>query len=325
MVGASEPMLRLFGQIERVARVATTVLIQGESGTGKELVARALHDASPRAGAAFVAVNCGAIPAHLLESELFGHVRGAFTDASSDRAGLFEAADGGTLFLDEIADLPLPLQVKLLRVLQDGEVRRLGSNKAFTVDVRVAAASAVPLRQRVRDQLFREDLFYRLSVIELKVPALRERTGDLDLLVADLIAATNRRLGTHIQGLTPDARSRLQGRLWPGNVRELKNAVEQACVLAESPWIAADEIAMDALPLDLPVRAPLDLSNLSIPLAIENIERTLILEALQRTAGNRTRAALLLTISTRNLQYKIKQYGIAAPPIPGRPPRVGMP
>ncbi|MBI5608580.1 MAG: sigma-54-dependent Fis family transcriptional regulator [Deltaproteobacteria bacterium] len=323
MVGACEPMLQLFRQVERVARFSTTVLIHGESGTGKELVARALHQASPRAAAPFVAINCGAIPEHLLESELFGHVRGAYTDASSDRPGLFEAADGGTLLLDEITDLPLALQVKLLRVLQDGEVRRLGSNKSIAVDVRVAAASAVSARQRVREGLFREDLFYRLSVIELRVPALRDRLGDLDLLVAHLIEGANRRLGTAIAGLSPGAWVKLRARRWPGNVRELKNAIEQACVLADGPWIAAELIASD--PAGAAPAPTLTLDNLSIPLAIEATERALIGEALQRTAGNRTRAAALLDISTRNLHYKIKQYGIAAAPHQGRPPRLETP
>ncbi len=323
MVGACEPMLQLFRQVERVARFPTTVLIQGESGTGKELVARALHQASPRSAAPFVAINCGAIPEPLLDSELFGHVRGAFTDASSDRAGLFEAADRGTLLLDEVTDLPLPLQVKLLRVLQGGEVRRLGSNKAVAVDVRVVAASAASARQRVREGLFREDLFYRLGVIELRVPAVRDRQGDLELLVDHLIQGANRRLGTAIAGLTTAAWGKLRTRRWPGNVRELKNVIEQACVLADGPWIGGEWIAAEP-DSGLPMVAPI-VGNLSIPLAVEAAERSLIAEALQRTAGNRTRAAALLDISTRNLHYKIKQYGIAAAPQAGRPPRLETP
>ena len=323
MVGQAPPMLNLFKQIERVARFGSTVLITGESGTGKELVARALHQASPRARGPFVAVNCGAIPPNLLESELFGHIRGAFTDASADRKGIFEEAHGGTLFLDEIVDLPLNLQVKLLRVLQEGEVRRLGSNKAVSVDVRVAAASAISPRQKVREGTFREDLYYRLSVIELAVPALRERKEDVPLLIEHVVERTNLRLGTHVRSLQPQALARLQAWQWPGNVRELQNVIEQACVMCETDTITADLIQVGR-----PVEAPppkIDVlpDTLSIPIAVEATERSLIVAALQRTGGNRTHAAELLSISPRNLQYKIKQYSIDSPAPVGRPPRTG--
>jgi len=325
MVGQAPAMLALFKQVERIARFGSTVLINGESGTGKELVARALHQASPRARGPFVAVNCGAIAPNLLESELFGHVRGAFTDALADRKGIFEEANGGTLFLDEIVDLPLNLQVKLLRVLQEGEVRRVGSNKPIAVDVRVAAASAINPRVRVRDNQFREDLYYRLSVIELTVPPLRERRDDIALLIEHIVERTNLRLGTHIRGVAPPALARLQAWHWPGNVRELQNVIEQACVMAESDEITADLITVGR-PVEPPPPVKIEVSapdTLSIPMAVEATERNLIVAALQRTHGNRTHAAELLSISPRNLQYKIKQYAIDSPAPVGRPPRPG--
>jgi two-component system response regulator AtoC len=320
MVGGGAAMLALFKQIDRVARFGSTVLVSGESGTGKELVARALHAASPRARGPFVAVNCGAIPANLLESELFGHVKGAFTDASFDRKGLFEEAHGGTLFLDEIVDLPLHLQVKLLRVLQENEIRRVGGNKAITVDVRVVAASAVPARQRVKEGQFREDLYYRLSVIELTVPPLRERRDDIPLLTEHVVERANQRLGTRIRSVHPQAMARLCAHPWPGNVRELQNCIEQACVMTEGEEISLDSLNLlrqDGQPASTQVVMSAD--SLSIPEAIEATERTLIGAALQRTRGNRTHAAELLAISPRNLQYKIKQYAIDSPAPVGRP------
>ena len=321
MVGRSAPMLNLFKQIDRVARFGSTVLISGESGTGKELVAKAIHAASPRARGPFVAVNCGAIQPNLLESELFGHVRGAFTDAHSDRKGLFEEAHGGTLLLDEIVDLPLHLQVKLLRVLQDGEVRRVGGNKDIAVDVRVLAASAIPARQRVREGLFREDLFYRLSVIELAVPALRERRDDIELLVAHTVERANQRLGTKIRSVTPQAMARLVAYDWPGNVRELQNCIEQACILSETEDIDLESLHLGRAPEPIQSAPVVRSDSLSIPAAIEAAERSLITAALARTGGNRTHAAELLDISPRNLQYKIRAYGIDSPAPTGRPPK----
>ncbi len=327
MVGRSEVMRTLFKKIERVARFTSTVLVHGESGTGKELVARALHAASPRRGRPFVAVNCGAIPENLLESELFGHVRGAFTDASTDRAGLFVQAHGGTLFLDEIVDLPLHLQVSLLRVLQEGEVRPVGANQTTAVDVRVIAASAVPARDRVAEGRFREDLFYRLSVIDLQVPGLRERVEDIPLLVQFIVSRANQRLGTEITGVHPHAMARLMAYGWPGNVRELQNVIEQSCVMSETP-----EIGVEGLPAQVRTAAPEDdddaapglslpTDTLSIPRAVQATERALIEAALKRTGGNRTHAAQLLEISQRNLLTKIQRYAIDIPGQVGRPPR----
>jgi two-component system, NtrC family, response regulator AtoC len=327
MVGRAPPMRELFGRLERVARFTSTVLLHGESGTGKELVARALHKLSPRRGGPFVAVNCGAIPENLLESELFGHTRGAFTDANADRKGLFEQAHGGTLFLDEIVDLPLHMQVKLLRVLQEGEVRAIGASRSVTVDVRVVAASAVPARDRVREGRFREDLYYRLGVIELHVPPLRDRIDDIPLLVEHVVQQANTRLGTRITGVHPHALARLMAWSWPGNVRELQNVIEQAAVMSESP-----EIGVDALPTQLQVDAEivdddngLILPNfgdsLSIPEAVAATERALIAAALQETEGNRTHAAQRLEISLRSLLQKIQLYNIDIPGQVGRPPQ----
>jgi two-component system response regulator AtoC len=316
MVGQSHAMRALFGQIERVARYASTVLISGESGTGKELVARALHDASPRHKGPFVAVNCGAIPPALLESELFGHVRGAFTDAHADRKGLFEEAHQGTLLLDEIVDLPLHLQVKLLRVLQEGEVRRVGGNRAVPVDVRVLAASAVPVRQRVKEGLFREDLLYRLAVIELQVPPLRQRPDDIPLLARHLIARTHQRLGTPVTGISPQALAALAAHPWPGNVRELHNRIEQACVLADGPELTLARLQLGPV---LVAEGEAVADGLSIPHAVAVLEKSLIAAALAQTGGNRTRAAGLLQISVRSLQEKVKAYGIEAPAPVGRP------
>ena len=317
MVGTAPAMQALYRQIERVARFGSTVVIQGESGTGKELIARALHDASPRRERPFVAVNCAAIPENLLESELFGHVKGAFTDASTDRKGLFEEAHQGTLFLDEIVDLPLMLQVKLLRALQEGEIRRVGANKPTQVDVRVVAASAIPVKDRVRSGQFREDLYYRLAVIELTVPPLRERREDLPLLVEHFVHKSNQRLGTHIRGVDPAAMARLTAHPWPGNVRELQNAVEQACVMADTDVITAAGLHLGKVDAEPEMRPPID--SLSIPQVVAETERALIQTALHKTDGNRTHAAELLDISPRNLQYKIKQYDIHVPGPHGRP------
>jgi two-component system response regulator AtoC len=313
LVARSPQMLELFRTVRKIAEFKTTVLIDGESGTGKELVARAIHSNSPRARAAFIAVNCGAIPANLLESELFGHRKGAFTDASRDRKGLFEEASGGTLFLDEIGELPLNLQVKLLRVLQEGEIRRLGDSQDTKVDVRVVAATARDLADEVRRGAFREDLYYRLNVFALHLPALRDRREDIPLLVEHFLTRMNARMGLAISGFTTEAMRILAARDWPGNVRELENTVERAVVLAEGP-----EIDVDCLPERLRIAGPgtiaaqagTDDGDLSIKRASRRSEETLIRRALERTKGNRTRAAELLEISHRALLYKIREYGI---------------
>ncbi|GAB4212766.1 MAG: sigma-54 dependent transcriptional regulator [Sandaracinaceae bacterium] len=310
MLGQSEEMRRVFRTVEKAAGYATTVLVQGESGTGKELVARALHRRSPRKDRPFVAVNCGAIPEALLESELFGHKRGSFTDATSDKAGLFEEADGGTLFLDEIGELPAKLQVKLLRVLQEGTIRRIGETKDRKVDVRVVTATARDLETEVEEGRFREDLFYRLNVLPITVPPLRERKSDIPLLVEHFLAKHNARLHTRVRSITPGAMKVLLAYPWPGNVRELENLMERAIVLADGEVLSEEDLP-EHLRKPVGVHAMvLESGDLSIKRANRLIEETLIRRALEQTKGNRTQAARLLEISHRALLYKIKDFGI---------------
>jgi two-component system response regulator AtoC len=311
MIGSGEKMRALFRTIEKVAEHKTTVLLVGESGTGKELVARALHARSPRAQKPFVAVNCGAIPAGLLESELFGHKRGAFTDATSDKRGLFEEAHGGTLFLDEIGELPLPLQVKLLRALQEGSVRRLGDTRDVQVDVRVVAATLRDLALEVKEGRFREDLYYRLEVLTLVVPPLRDRREDLPLLVEHFLAKTNARLGTKVRGVDPRAMRLLLDYPWPGNVRELENLIERAVVLAEGDLLGEQDLPDRLRAAHDPIAQTLAAGEISIKKTTRVVEETLIRRALERTRGNRTAAARLLEISHRALLYKLKDYGIS--------------
>ena len=310
LLGKSAPITRVFQLIEKVAEHRTTVLIQGESGTGKELVARAIHKRSPRANKAFVAINCGAIPESLMESELFGHKRGAFTDAHADKRGIFQEADGGTLFLDEIGELPQNLQVKLLRALQEGVVRALGDTRDVTVDVRVLAATVRDLRKEVEQGRFREDLYYRLNVLQLNVPPLRDRADDIPLLMDHFLERNNAKMGTSIREVDSAARKVLLAYAWPGNVRELENLMERAMVLAEGDTITVQELP-DRLrePRD-PVALSLASGDLSIKKASRLIEETLIKRALDKTKGNRTAAAKLLEISHRALLYKIKDYGL---------------
>ncbi len=311
IIGKSQRMNDIFNTIAKIADYKSTALLIGESGTGKELVARALHDKSIRANKPFVPINCGAIPATLLESELFGHVKGAFTDATRNKQGLFEEAHTGTLFLDEIGELPVLLQVKLLRFLQEEEIRRVGDNKAITVDVRVVAATARDLTEMVKDGTFREDLYYRLNVLQLRIPPLRERKDDVPLLVDHFIRKYGTRLNRENMSISREALRVLMDYAWPGNVRELENTIERAMVLADS-----DQITPENLPDK--VRNEHDLSpqpffgdDLSIKKAIRAIERELIRRSLEKTGGNRTRAAELLEISHRALLYKIKEYGLS--------------
>ena len=313
IVGASEALQAVLRQVRKVAPQKTTVLLTGESGTGKELVARALHDLSPRASGPFVAVNCGAIPGELLESELFGHVRGAFTDAVRAKKGLALEADGGTLFLDEIGELPLPLQVKLLRFLQEEEVRPVGDNHSQKVDVRVVAATARDLAQAVAAGQFREDLFWRLNVVAVPLPPLRDRPGDVEPLAGHFLARYAG-LRPELAGLrfTPEALEALRGHRWPGNVRELMHAVERAVVLAEGSAIREEDLPEPVRTPRPPAagEAPLPGEDLSVKRATAALEARLIREALSRTGGNRTRAAELLDLSYRALLYKIRDYGL---------------
>jgi two-component system response regulator AtoC len=311
VVGTSEGVQAVLRQVRKVAPQKTTVLLTGESGTGKELVARALHDLSPRAAAPFVAVNCGAIPSELLESELFGHARGAFTDAVRARKGLALEADGGTLFLDEIGELPLALQPKLLRFLQDQEVRPVGDDRPRRVDVRLVAATARDLAEAVKAAQFREDLYWRLAVVGIRLPALRERPEDVEVLAGHFLARYAP-LRPELPGLrfTPEALEALKGHRWPGNVRELMHAVERAVVLAEGPAIREEELP-DAVRAPAPAPAgPPPGGDLSVKRGLRALEERLIREALARTGGNRSRAAELLELSYRALLYKIKDYGV---------------
>jgi two-component system response regulator AtoC len=277
---------------------------------GKELVARALHSRGNRAGAAFVPVNCGAIPENLLESELFGHKKGAFTDAVSDRNGLFSEADGGTLFLDEIGELPLGLQVKLLRVLEDGKIRKLGEARDVSVDVRIVAATHRDLMKETKEGRFREDLFYRLNVLPIVVPPLRERREDIPVLIEHFMARNNARLGTNITGLDNEARRLLYEHPWPGNVRELENTIERAMVLGEGDKLMPADLPERIREAQNPVQMQLASGELSVKKTTRIIEEILIRRALQKTKGNRTRAAEVLEISHRALLYKIKDYKI---------------
>jgi two-component system, NtrC family, response regulator AtoC len=308
IVGRSPQLATALALAEKVARHPSTVLVTGESGSGKELVARYVHRASPRAAAPFVAVNCGAIPESLLESELFGHAKGAFTGATTERDGLFAEADGGTLFLDELGELPMPLQVKLLRVLQEGEVRRVGDNVSRTVDVRLVAATARDLEADVAEGKFRADLFYRVNVVRIHLPALRERTEDVPELVRHFIDRFNRRLGLQVEHATPATMRALMEYPWPGNVRELENVIERAMVLTDGSQLDVEQLSgLTARPTTAAPTSPLDLS---VKRRTEELERALITEALERTRGNRTRAAKLLDLSHRALLYKIREYGI---------------
>jgi two-component system, NtrC family, response regulator AtoC len=314
LVGDSEAMQRLRATIEQVARTRSTVLILGESGTGKELVARAIHEASPRRGRRFVAINCAAIPAALLESELFGHARGAFTDAVRDKPGLFEDADGGTLFLDEVGELPLPLQAKLLRALQEGEIRRVGDSAAMKVDVRLVAATLRDLADDVAAGRFREDLYYRLNVLPVKIPPLRERADDIPQLARFFAARHAARHGLGAIELPDAVLEALRRQPWPGNVRELENVIERALVLAEGPAIDLPFLAsvMHVATAATPDPAgDASAASLSIKKATRELEQDLIRRALGVTQGNRTNAAKLLEISHRALLYKMKEYGIS--------------
>jgi two-component system response regulator AtoC len=305
IVHRSTVMKRVLDLVARVAEVNSPVLITGETGTGKELIARQLHQQSPRRKKPFVAVNCGAIAQGLIESELFGHARGAFTGAVQQKAGLFEAADGGTLFLDEIGELPLELQPKLLRVLQEGEVRRVGETKPRQVDVRVLAATARDLRKAVDEGEFRDDLFFRLAVVEIHIPPLRERREDILLLAEYFISGIAVREGRPAPKLGSEVEQVLSSYAWPGNVRELANFVERTMIFNRGA-----ELDLEALPGEMRREKRGASDEFSLKKASTRLEKEYILRALAATEGNRTQAAKLLEISLRNLLYKIKEYGM---------------
>lgn len=310
-IGTSQAMQQVYKQIEQVAATKTGVLIQGETGTGKELVARAIHNASSRAKALFVSINCAAIPAEILESELFGYSKGAFTGANKERIGKFELADGGTLFLDEITEMDINLQAKLLRVLQERTLERLGSNRTISVDVRVIAASNRNPRQAIVDHKLREDLFYRLNVFTIALPPLRERREDILPLAHFFLEKHARDFGFSFNGIEADAEACLTAYSWPGNVRELENMMERAIVLSGGKMIGIEHLPSDVLedstpPQPLWVDQPIACAGLNRQ--VEQLEKQLIQQALANTGDNKAKAAQLLEISERSLWYKIKKY-----------------
>ncbi|MCA9739154.1 MAG: sigma-54 dependent transcriptional regulator [Gemmatimonadota bacterium] len=310
IVAASAGMQRVLALVRQVAPAPTTVLVTGETGVGKEVVARAVHRASPRRDRSFVAVNCAAIPSELLEAELFGVARGAYTGAVKDRPGKLEVADGGTLFLDEIGDMPSTLQPKLLRVLQEGSVERLGSNQPRSVDVRIVAATHQDLAQRVRDGTFREDLYYRINVFPIHVPPLRERPEDIAALAPRAVEAFAARIGARHATLAPDVLARLQGYRWPGNVRELLNVLERAVLLTGEGRIEHVELPEDA---GTQPGEPGDGRVEPLTDAVARAERAAIEAALARTRDNKAQAARLLGISVRTLFYKLEKLGLKQP------------
>jgi len=312
IVGRSPAMLRLFDILPQISASVSTVLIEGASGTGKELFARAIHNLSPRRKKPFVAVNCAALPDTLLESELFGHKAGAFTDAKRDKPGRFELANGGTIFLDEIGDISQAMQARLLRVLQERQVEPLGGVKASPVDVRVVAATNQDLAQLVRSGKFRDDLYYRIRVVHLKLPGLKQRREDIPLLVGSLIAKFNRLQGKDIAGVSDEVMGRLMEHDYPGNVRELENIIEQAFVLCRGGMIE-----LNHLPPELRPSAAAEREDIR-PMSLEAMEHFLIGEALRRRNGNRKEAARDLGVNVSTLYRKIRVLGITTPDMDGR-------
>ena len=310
MVARSNAMMDVFKLAEKAAQYNTTVLICGESGTGKELIARGIHFAGQRAKKSLVPVNCGGIPENLLESELFGYKKGAFTGANTDRKGLFEEADGGTIFLDEIGELPLSLQVKLLRVLQENEIRAVGDSKTKKIDVRVIAATVKNLEDAIREGTFREGLFYRLNVLPIKLPPLSSRSEDIPLLCQHFIDRFNISLKKGIKGVTPAVMSLLLKHSWPGNVRELENVIERAVVLAEDTILLPENFPPELGPESDTDKMDDLFEGYSLKAAQKILEKKLITRSLKATSGNRTKAARMLEISHPSLLSKIKAYNI---------------
>jgi DNA-binding NtrC family response regulator len=314
MTGSSRAMQQAFALLRQVAPSKAAVLVMGESGTGKELAARAIHALSPRAGGPFVAVNCAALPETLIESELFGHEKGAFTGALERRAGCFELAHTGTLLLDEIGDMPFPTQAKLLRVLEDSKVRRLGGKQEMVVDVRVVAATNKPLEEAIRRGAFREDLFYRLNVFPVVLPPLRDRKDDIPALASALINDLNRKHSCKVAEISPQATERLCAHNWPGNVRELRNVLERAVILAGEGTITVSHLPAlfhtdELKPPAVPESPNGQTVTLSVGSTIDQAERALIELTLQHTKNNKTRAAEMLGISLKTLFNKLKGYG----------------
>jgi len=310
IIGKSPRMQEVFAAVSRVAPTRATVLLAGESGIGKDLIARAIHHHSPRRDRPFVKINCSALPENLMESELFGYEKGAFTGAASARAGKFEQADGGTAFLDEIGDVPPPVQVKLLRVLQEREFERLGSNKTLKVDVRVIAATNQDLRAALEQGAFREDLYYRLNVVPINIPPLRERKEDIPYLVEHFLAKYSEETGGRVRSVTPAAMEKLIAYHWPGNVRELENIIQRAMVLAPGPALEPADIQLDS---ERRAAAAGDgIPFLPEGMTLDQYEQQLIREALRRCDGNKSQAARLLGLTRNALRYRLTQMGIEA-------------
>ncbi len=313
IVGESPSMREVFRLVEKIAPTTSTVLIRGESGTGKELVARAIHARSQRAGKPFHAINCAAIPENLLESELFGHERGSFTGADSRKIGLFEVASGSTLFLDEIGDLSLPLQGKILRTLQEKEVKRVGGNETIQVDVRVVAATNRDLEAMMKAGLFREDLFYRLNVIPMVLPPLRERTSDVPALVTRFLEKVNTAHGTAVTRFEPAALDLLCAHSWPGNIRQLESVVERAVLLSEGETIHMEDLPLEIRHQTAPAARPYGFEIPPDGIDIEEFERQLIVQAMERSTWVIAKAARLLGLTYRTLQYRLEKFGLRRP------------
>jgi two-component system, NtrC family, response regulator AtoC len=317
IIGRSEAFLEVAAQVREIARIPSTVLITGESGTGKELVARAIHDLSDRKDSPFIAINCASIPGTLLESELFGHEKGSFTGASNRKKGLFEEADHGTVFLDEIGEMDMAMQAKLLRVLQERTLRRVGAVKDIGIDVRVIAATNRNLQQRISDGSFREDLFYRLNVFPIHIPPLRQRVPDITALAAYFLDSFSRAFGRDFRGLSPEAVQLMEQYPWPGNIRELRNVIERICIMRSGPLLLAEhlpqEIRCTQLPT-APAAGPAYLAELPADLGLEEavcaVEKSLIQQALLKTGGNVLQTASNLKIPRGTLRYKMDKYGL---------------
>ena len=313
IIGKSPAITAVFDTVRKIADSPSTVMITGESGTGKEMVARAIHYNSQRRNKPFISVNCGAIPEALMESELFGHVKGAFTGAVSNKVGLFTAAEGGTLFLDEITEIPTLLQVKLLRAIQEREIRRVGETKETKVDVRLIAASNRELERAVSEGALREDLFYRLNVIPIHLPPLRERREDIPLLVAHFLQKFGPQLGKEVRGVAPEALAMLERHHWPGNIRELENVVERAIVLG-SGEVLGPEALPESVRRERPVRGlEVDLpeEGMDLEATLDALERRYLQRAMDRTNGVQTRAAELLKMTFRQFRYKLQKHNMA--------------
>jgi len=315
IIGESEAFKEVASQVREIARIPSTVLITGESGTGKELVARAIHDLSDRKDAAFIAINCASIPASLLESELFGHEKGSFTGATVRKKGLFEEADHGTIFLDEIGEMDMAMQVKLLRVLQERTIRRVGAVKDINIDVRVVAATNRDLLKRIAEKSFREDLFYRLNVFPIHIPPLRERQADVAALAAYFLDSFSRSFGRNFRDVSPEAEQLMARYAWPGNVRELRNVIERICIMKSGPTLLPEHLpqeirsshSLQPAAAEAPITIPTDLG---LEDAINAIEKSLIQQALRKTGGNVLQTAANLKIPRGTLRYKMDKYGL---------------